>query len=137
MSIAVHQRILAPDFVPAHLRHPRLDVEGLNFYKPLHPIEGSVTERAGADSRGYLAVLPLPVFIIILLRDRGRRVALVLFLAFPEQAHGTMSLLEDLRVARGCAFFTTVGGSRAAYGELRAMGSSRRRPAWPRLREKR
>ena len=104
MSIAVHQRILAPDFVPAHLRHPRLDVEGLNFYKPLHPIEGSVTERAWADRRRRLTVLPLPVFIIILLRDRRRRVALVLFLAFPEEAHGTMSLLEDVPRRAGLRF---------------------------------
>ena len=104
VSISIQQRPLGSNVVPPHLRHPRLDVEGLNFYKPLHPIEGSVTERAGADSRGYLAVLPLPVFIIILLRDRGRRVALVLFLAFPEQAHGTMSLLEDVPRRAGLRF---------------------------------
>ena len=122
MSIAVHQRILAPDFVPAHLRHPRLDVEGLNFYKPLHPIEGAVAARAGANGRGRLFILQAS--IIILLRDRGRRVALVLFLAFPEQAHGTMSLLEDVPRRAGLRFVPTVSCSRAGCRELRAVGSA-------------
>jgi hypothetical protein len=58
MSIAVQQRVLGPDFVPAHLRQPRLDLEGFNFYKSLHPVEEAVAARAGADRRRRLAVLP-------------------------------------------------------------------------------
>ena len=38
---------------------------------------------------------------------------------------------------RGCVYNRLLVGSCAACGELRAVGSSRRRPAWPRLREKR
>ena len=34
------------------------------------------------------------------------------------------------RVAPGLRFVTTVGGSRAACGELLVMGSPRRRPRW-------
>ena len=58
MSIAVEPRPVDPDLLPAHLRQPRLDLEGLNFYEPLHPVEEAVAARAGADRRRRLAVLP-------------------------------------------------------------------------------
>ena len=47
----------------------------------------------------------------------------VLLLALPEEAHGAMSLLEDVPRRAGLRFVTTVGGSRAASGELLVVGS--------------